>query len=102
MSITQKIIVKTADTNETVEYPNGPECGAYWQVGIVVKSIDQYGSLGSSSSPKFIHVTRQTLVDVGLLPVCDGDASPPVARTEENAEQLILKLLALVGVNPSE
>jgi len=102
MSLTQKIIVKTADTNETVEYPDGPGWGEYWQVGFVIKSIDQYGNPGLSGSPKFIHVTRQTLVNCGLLPASGDDAPPPVAVTKENAEALLLNLLALVGVHPNE
>lgn len=102
MSLTQKIIVKTADTNETLEYPNGPKWGDYWQVGITARAIDDRGGVGTNASPVLIHVCRQTLVNYGLLPVAEGDAPPPVAVTKEKAEALLLKLLALVGVHPNE
>mgnify|MGYP006054188537 CR=1 FL=1 len=103
MSIQQKIIVTTADTKERIEFPGDKKWGDVWQLEICVRSIDANGCVNSTRpSPHIIHVTRQTIVDAGLIPPVKGDDAPPVARTEENAEELLLKLLALVGIEPQE
>lgn len=103
MSIKQKIIVNTADTKETIEFPGEKKWGDVWQLEIGVRSIDANGGVSSTRPiPHILHVTRQTIIDAGLIPQAKGDDAPPVARTEENAEELLLKLLALVGIEPQE
>lgn len=105
MSRVSKVVVTTADTKEVIEYP-GSDTEQVWEVAIFVDCVDKNGHSYAASyrhrPSTSIYVRRQTLIDAGILPAVHGDEPPAVAPTEENAEQLLLKLLALVGVNPSE
>ena len=93
--------ITTADTKETHEFP-GKDLPDLWAVGIMINSLDGRGHhTAGRSIIHTVYVERQTLVNAGLRPVCAEDKKP-TPEDEETAEDLILRLLEMVDVYPTE
>ena len=98
MSRVEFIRITTADTKKTYELPG--DDADLWEVRLSMASVEASGHVhfGSHEHVRTItHVERQTLVNAGLLPCVDTDATP---EQTETAEDLVIRLLEHVGVFP--
>lgn len=97
-----KIFITTSDTKKTYEYPSKKDSPQLWEVKMEIHCVDNYGnSFSSCSRVDNIFLERETLEQHGLLP---GNIKKDTAPNTPSptVEDLILRLLELVGVYPVE
>jgi hypothetical protein len=101
--------ITTADTKKTYEFPDeeakNPEIVEIKLFLGFAKEDSGYVRTSSYSYPEYpkaiIYVERQTLENAGILPLGDYASQSEKEEPTETPEDLILRLLEMVGVNPS-
>jgi hypothetical protein len=107
MSETNIRRITTDDTKKTYEFVNQKPTGDFpqlWRMEVSVSAFEksgQYVNRGYPIPSRILIVERQTLVDRGLIPPHTTDTKPP-ENPPETLEDLILRLLDMVGVRPNE
>ena len=97
--------IKTHDTKKTYEFPakDGEKNPHLWEVEMRIASVDGHGNAYfkfSSIAQERIYIERSTLTEHGLIKdFNDKKVEVPPTKTPED---LILELLEIVGVYPTE
>lgn len=99
--IEHRTIITTID-GKMFTFPSHEKQEQLWAIKVDIASIGPNGSEHFvSCSPKIFHVTRRTLEDCGMIPMCYERVQKKEEPTE-TVESLILRLLEMVGVFPKE
>jgi cytochrome oxidase assembly protein ShyY1 len=99
--------ITTDDTKKTYEFVNQKPTGDFpqlWRMEVYISALEKSGQYipRTVTTPfRVLIVERQTLVDRGFLPPSTSDDKPP-EKPSETLEDLILRLLDMVGVRPND
>ena len=103
--IQHKAYAACIDTGKTYDLALSEHKGErpqIWQLEVSIKSVESNGYASRVGDSHFFCVERQTLVNFGMLPVAKDDQPQPPETKEKSVEELLVELLARLGLYPAE